>query len=136
MLCEHRRRDSTRTVPRILAQGNGMRRVDDGLVQRFQLLVWPDTSERWVNLDCWPDAAAKQLVFEVFQRLDTLDGAECDDDGALSYDSPTTHKVESMHGGLILNAACDPAQHWEGTARCVLPERSERRRRSLRNRAA
>jgi hypothetical protein len=33
---------------------------DDGLIQRFQLLVWPDVSTAWKNVDRWPDSAAKQ----------------------------------------------------------------------------
>ncbi|MCH7872128.1 MAG: DUF3987 domain-containing protein [Planctomycetes bacterium] len=62
--------------------------LDDGLVQRFQLLVWPDTSERWINVDRWPDATAKQRAFDVFTRLDTLDplmldATDRDDEGRM-----------------------------------------------------
>src|SRR5262249_34854389 len=28
---------------------------DDGLMQRFQLLVFPDVSKEWKNVDRWPD---------------------------------------------------------------------------------
>jgi len=45
---------------------------DDGLLQRFQLLVWPDTLKEWRNVDRWPDAEAKSRAFGVFKRLDTL----------------------------------------------------------------
>lgn len=45
---------------------------DDGLCQRLQLLVYPDVSKAWRNVDQWPDTAAKQRVWEVFKRLDTL----------------------------------------------------------------
>ena len=34
--------------------GNG----DDGLLQRFQLIVWPDISPDWENIDRAPDVAA------------------------------------------------------------------------------
>jgi putative DNA primase/helicase len=34
-------------------------RGDDGLIQRFQLAVWPDVAGRWRNVDRWPDAAAR-----------------------------------------------------------------------------
>jgi hypothetical protein len=57
---------------------------DDGLLQRFQLLVHPDVSRVWRNVDRWPDTQAKQMAWEVFQRLDALDpatiGAETDDE--------------------------------------------------------
>lgn len=55
---------------------------DDGLLQRFQLVVWPDPTGQWRNVDRWPDSEAKQRAWNVFQRLDALDvaGAEGDDD--------------------------------------------------------
>jgi putative DNA primase/helicase len=45
---------------------------DDGLVQRFQLMVYPDPPRDWRNVDRWPDSAARNRAFEVFQRLDRL----------------------------------------------------------------
>jgi putative DNA primase/helicase len=48
---------------------------DDGLLQRIQLAVWPDQQGEWVNIDRWPDTDAKNRAFEVFQALDTMDGA-------------------------------------------------------------
>ncbi|MHC5544446.1 DUF3987 domain-containing protein, partial [Singulisphaera rosea] len=61
---------------------------DDGLVSRFQLGVFPDEAGEWRNVDHWPDTAAKNLAFEVFQYLDGLDAlaigatADPDDDEA------------------------------------------------------
>lgn len=59
---------------------------DDGLIQRFGLLVWPDLSGEWRNVDRWPDHQAKRDAFEVFERLDGLTpeaiGAEQDTDHA------------------------------------------------------
>jgi len=46
---------------------------DDGLLQRFGLVVWPDTSGSWKEVDRWPDGEAKRKAFEVFDRLDRLD---------------------------------------------------------------
>jgi hypothetical protein len=69
-------------------------RRDDGLMQRFGLLVWPDTSGEWRHVDRWPDKGARALSFEVFNRLDKLDwkaaGAQRDrgldgDDEGLPY---------------------------------------------------
>lgn len=45
---------------------------DDGLMQRFQLAVWPDSTREWHNVDRWPDKTAKDAVWEVFKRLDDL----------------------------------------------------------------
>lgn len=53
----------------MLAGGAG----DDGLLPRFQLLVWPDPSPTWHNVDRWPDKTAKQRVYEVFEELANLD---------------------------------------------------------------
>ncbi|MFQ5736778.1 MAG: YfjI family protein, partial [Thermodesulfobacteriota bacterium] len=57
---------------------------DDGLVQRFGLLVWPDTSGTWKDVDRVPDSEAKNRAFQVYERLDNLDpasiGAEQDKD--------------------------------------------------------
>jgi putative DNA primase/helicase len=51
-------------------------RRDDGLMQRFGLLVWPDTSGEWRHVDRWPDKGAQALSSEVFNRLDKLDWKE------------------------------------------------------------
>jgi hypothetical protein len=45
---------------------------DDGLVQRFQLLVWPDPPDTWTNVDRLPDAMARQHAFSIFERLDAI----------------------------------------------------------------
>ena len=50
-------------------------RGDDGLLQRFQLTVWPDVSPNWINVDQWPDTGAKNEAYSAFARLDTLDPA-------------------------------------------------------------
>ncbi|MGE3109816.1 MAG: YfjI family protein [Phycisphaerales bacterium] len=55
---------------------------DDGLIQRFQLLVWPDISKDWKNIDRWPDSAARRAAFDVYEGLaamePTLLGADHD----------------------------------------------------------
>lgn len=45
---------------------------DDGLMQRFQLLVYPDPLKTWRNVDRWPDTDARNQAFDVFRRLDAL----------------------------------------------------------------
>lgn len=48
---------------------------DDGLLQRMQLLVWPDKPSAWRNVDRVPDRDAENRAFEIFQALDVLDPA-------------------------------------------------------------
>jgi putative DNA primase/helicase len=71
---------------------------DDGLMQRFQLLVYPDVARRWWNVDRWPDTDAKQRAWAVFQRLDALDptaiGAEPGDGDGV----PSLHFTPAAQG--------------------------------------
>lgn len=46
---------------------------DDGLMQRFQLAVWPDAPHTWRNVDRWPDTDARRTARGVFERLDQID---------------------------------------------------------------
>jgi putative DNA primase/helicase len=46
--------------------------LDDGFIQRLQLMVWPTVNRAWQNADRWPDTGAKNRVYEVFRRLDQL----------------------------------------------------------------
>jgi putative DNA primase/helicase len=48
-------------------------RGDDGLIQRFGMMIWPDISGEWRNVDRWPDSEAKRNAFSVYKRLDELD---------------------------------------------------------------
>jgi len=42
---------------------------NDGLIQRFQLLVYPDEPANWKNVDEWPDLNAKNRAFDIFGAL-------------------------------------------------------------------
>ena len=60
---------------------------DDGLLQRLQLLVWPETTPDWKNIDRWPNTEAKSRAFEIFKKLDDLSFQSTDDDiPALHFD--------------------------------------------------
>lgn len=59
----------------------------DGLLQRFQLLVWPDPPKgTWRNVDRYPDAGVKNRAYAVYEALDGLEpgrvGAEETEPGA------------------------------------------------------
>jgi hypothetical protein len=60
----------------------------DGLLQRFQILVWPDL-RGYDPVDRWPDTQAKNRAYDVFERLASLDaeafGAHPDEDGEVPY---------------------------------------------------
>lgn len=45
----------------------------DGFLSRFSLLVWPDVSAEWQDVDRWPDSEARKRAFDTFERLDELD---------------------------------------------------------------
>lgn len=57
---------------------------DDGLLQRFQLLVYPDTAKSWNYIDRYPGKEAKNHVFSLFQSIVS---------GDLSVLSVPTHSV-------------------------------------------
>ncbi len=46
---------------------------NDGLVQRFQLLVWPDFDGEWSYIDRQPNMVAQQRAESVYRRLVALD---------------------------------------------------------------
>lgn len=55
---------------------------DDGLLQRFQLLVFPDCPTAWKNVDRPADRTAKNAALDAYRKLDNLEavalGAELD----------------------------------------------------------
>ena len=54
---------------------------DDGLIQRFGLLVWPDAAAEWLNVDRWPNTPARQTVHELFIRMDAMPPSKDADTG-------------------------------------------------------
>ncbi len=74
--------DPLRKMLRYVASGKG---GDDGLITRFQLLVWPDVPSNWRNVDRWPDTAAKNRAFDIFDNLDQANG---EDIGATPGEGP------------------------------------------------
>ena len=56
---------------------------DDGLLQRFGLTVWPDINREFTYVDRWPDTPARQVAWDVFERLNQLQPAG--DDAAVEW---------------------------------------------------
>jgi putative DNA primase/helicase len=46
--------------------------TDDGLIQRFQLMVWPDIPSKWVLVDRAPSLLALNMVEEILRALAAL----------------------------------------------------------------
>ena len=79
---------------------------DDGLIQRFQLMVWPDMPSKYREVDRWPDAEAKRQAQAVFERLDVIDpealGADIEDEGLpfLRFDAEAYERFVDWRIGL------------------------------------
>lgn len=60
---------------------------NDGLLQRFQLLVWPDPPTTYRNVDRYPNTQDKNRAYEVFKALGALTpeqaGATARDEGEI-----------------------------------------------------
>ncbi len=61
----------------------------DGLLQRFGLMVYPDISPNWKEVDRYPDSEIRQAVNQLAERLDKLSsieiGAETDQFGGTAF---------------------------------------------------
>ena len=61
----------------------------DGLLQRFGLMVYPDISPNWKEVDRYPDSEARLTVNELAERLDSMShedvGAEVDQYGGVPF---------------------------------------------------
>jgi putative DNA primase/helicase len=66
-------------------------RADDGLLQRFGLMVYPDASASFKHVDRAPDAAARERAYALFKRLDSL-SAELNDSGSIE---PIKYRFDS-----------------------------------------
>ena len=60
-------------ISQYLAQVKRGARGNDGLIQRFGLMVWPDIIPTWTNVDRKPNREARDAACRVFEQLDQLD---------------------------------------------------------------
>ena len=57
---------------------------NDGLMQRLQMLVYPDTTTGWINIDRYPDTEAKNRAYQIFKVLSgDIPGAVQEDDESI-----------------------------------------------------
>ena len=80
---------------------------DDGLIQRFGLLVWPDQEPEWRETDRYPNSDARLSAWATFEYLDKLDpnvvSAERDQFEALPFlrfDGHAQEMFSEWHSGL------------------------------------
>ena len=79
---------------------------DDGLMQRFQVLIWPDVNAKWRNVDRYPDREARERTAEVYSRLDLIDakaiGAKVEEGSipALRFDAEAQREFDHWRGRL------------------------------------
>jgi putative DNA primase/helicase len=80
----------------------------DGLIQRLQICVWPDSPREYRHVDQWPDNDAQQALREVFERLADLD---CSDWGRVDedetnaipwvrFDADAQHEFDSWYSSI------------------------------------
>lgn len=84
------------------AEGAG----DDGMIQRFSLLVWPDLDPEFKDHDHYPDTYAREQAWAVFDRLDKFEpsaiGAEqgaADDIPFLRFDDVAREEFAAWRRG-------------------------------------
>ncbi len=87
---------------------------DDGLMQRFQLLVYPNPSKTWRNIDRTPDRIAREQVEDVIRRLDRIDAMRVDADEGdipiLRFD-PAAQALFNEWRGVLEHRLRDGSEH-------------------------
>jgi hypothetical protein len=84
-----------RYIAEALEEGEGA----DGLLQRLQLLIWPDGLGEWILPTHWPDREAANHAFDIFRKLDEATpaqiGADRDNYGDIPFIrfSPEAQKI-------------------------------------------
>lgn len=123
---------------------------DDGLVQRFQIAVWPDAARTWSNVDRAPNLEARARVEALIRRLDGMNSAadqlhipalRFDDDAQELFDCwreslelrlrnesehPTIEAHLSKYRSLVPSVALllHLAEHQDGPVKLISTERA------------
>lgn len=88
---------------------------DDGLLQRFSMMVWPDTPPSWEYIDRLPRAEYRQAAFDVFDHLNVLTphtvGAEVDQFDQrfpfLRFDAAASERFREWLSSLMVRLRSD-----------------------------
>lgn len=65
-------------LSKYIREATGSGSGSDGLLQRFNLIVWPEITPLFVNIDRYPNKEAKEAVMDVFRRLHAMTSADLD----------------------------------------------------------
>lgn len=86
----------------------------DGFFQRFQVTVWPDPVP-WKNVDRWPDTAARNRAYAVFDAINNLSAQQLhahDEEGCsvpfLRFTDDAQDFFDEWRHDLELKKLCDP----------------------------
>jgi hypothetical protein len=92
-------------VRRANADGGG----GDGLLQRFGLMVWPDSPSDWRNVDEYPAREAREVVRQIFFDASKLTEADALGQGALkgAFDRMPCFRFDEMALGQFLEWRTD-----------------------------
>lgn len=99
---------------KLLSYLNECRKSNDGMFQRFQMLVYPDEPKNWTLVDNYPDTEAKNHAYDIIKNLSNMDfvaaGAEVKENDStpffryapdaqeLFYEWLTQLEVEKLRG--------------------------------------
>lgn len=72
----------------------------DGMLQRFQLIVWPD-AESFVYVDRWPDGDARKTAAALFERADSFDPKAIGTHDGCSNDPPFIRLSREAQGLFV-----------------------------------
>jgi hypothetical protein len=56
----------------------------DGMLQRFQVMVYPDGLPEWHNPTSWPAKEARERAYKVFERLDRLEPSDSNESDCIT----------------------------------------------------
>ncbi len=79
---------------------NSLQSNDDGLLQRFQLLVCPQIKEKWENHDISPDYVAQKNVEALFEKIAEFSVCESEKFLGLHFSSDAQDLFNSWREGL------------------------------------
>lgn len=73
---------------------------DDGLIQRFQLAVWPDLKKKWENIDKSPDSESKEIICSLLKKISDLPCDNILDPPGIHFDEEAQKAFDSWHCSL------------------------------------